>query len=239
MYLVTLDFHNTLFQCDAWFRLEVETLPVAVMQHPGAGLSASTIRVLKDTALQQYREIRQEAMSSGIECDAVTSVQRVFQNLELDLAPQSIEELVRQIMFETVVYANPLPGATELVGQLYDDGVPLAVVSSAAYHPFLQWCLERFNMRDAFHHVVTSAACGIYKSNPAIYTHTLELFQQQPESAVHIGDSHRFDVTSASSVGMKTILLSEDIDQDLDPAPEAIIRSLGDAGPHLDRLLGS
>jgi FMN phosphatase YigB (HAD superfamily) len=90
-----------------------------------------------------------------------------------------------------------------------------------------------------FQHVVTSASCGIYKSDPGIYSYTLDLFSVSPENAVHIGDSHRFDVVSAASIGMQTILYTSEDGQNLQPQPDAIVDSLGDAASHLDRLLGN
>jgi HAD superfamily hydrolase (TIGR01509 family) len=139
-------------------------------------------------------------------------------------------------MRASVDEARPRDGAVELVQRLERRRQPMAVVSSAAYHPFLEWCLERYCMRSAFSYVVTSASCGIYKSNPEIYRHTLNLFGADASRSIHIGDSHRFDVTSASKVGMKTIFLTSDADRPYDPAPDAIIASLGDAETHLDRL---
>jgi HAD superfamily hydrolase (TIGR01549 family) len=239
MALITIDFHNTLFQCDDWFRLEVETLPAAVLARIYPPNACSTARELEETARLAYREIRQQAMQTGVECDAVSATQQVFDGLQLTAGSQEIDDAVRQVMYDTVASASPVEGATRLVATLANANLPLAVVSSAAYHPFLEWCLERYNMRSAFRHVITSASCGIYKSNPAIYQHALDLFDEQAHNAVHIGDSHRFDVSSASQVGMKTILLTPEPVRELTPAPSATIRTLGEATPHLDRLLGS
>ncbi len=192
---------------------------------------------LSSRATAIYREIRQEAVQSGVECDAVTSMVRVVDELDLDIQPDTVEHAVNLAMFETVDEARPLFGAVELVTELGNQGISLAVVSSAAYHPFLEWCLQRYGIRDAFQHVVTSAACGIYKSDPAIYQHTLDLFGLHAAEAVHIGDSHRYDVTSASRIGLSTILLANRPEDDYDPSPDAIISNLGEAPNHLDRLL--
>jgi FMN phosphatase YigB (HAD superfamily) len=238
--LVTIDFHNTLFRCDDWFRLEIEELPIAVLDELSPGeIPDQDITHLKCSARAIYQRIRKQAMATGVECDAVTSINMVARELELDTDPQTLESAVESVMYRTVDAARPRSGAVELVGSLAAREMSLAVVSSAAYHPFLEWCLERFEMRSAFDHVVTSAACGIYKSDPAIYQHTLDLFSAPAEGSVHIGDSHRFDVTSASKIGFRTILLTDDPDLDYDPEPDAVITSLGDATDHLDRLLGN
>ena len=91
---------------------------------------------------------------------------------------------------------------------LHDRGCTLAVVSSAIYPPFLEWTLEAFGIRDCFATVVTSAAAGYYKSDPAIYQHALADTGFTPGDAVHIGDSPRWDATTAKEAGMRTILLA-------------------------------
>lgn len=239
MPLVTIDFHNTLFTCDAWFRLEIQDLPVATLELLGtSGKLASANGNLPEQAVSIYREIRQEAVRSGIECDAVTSMVRVIDQLGLPVGHAVVDQAVQSVMYQTVAEARPLDGAIDLVNGLHQAGFHLAVVSSAAYHPFLEWCLDGHGMRDAFQHVVTSAACGIYKSDPAIYQYTLDLFDSRAGDAVHIGDSHRYDVTSACKVGLGTILLADTLDRTLDPAPDAIISNLGDAPRQIDKLLG-
>jgi HAD superfamily hydrolase (TIGR01549 family) len=238
MPLVTIDFHNTLFQCDDWFKLEIETLPIAVLTRLRcSGLIDPGDRI-EDEAVRIYRGIRVRAMETGVECDADTSIVKVTDSLGLHIDPVVLRQTVAEIMWEATATAAPLDGAQELVYTLAEERVPMIVVSSAAYHPFLEWCLRRFDMRASFQHVVTSAACGIYKSNPEIYRYAMDLVGVEPAHAIHVGDSHRFDVTSAGMTGMKTILLG-DPDTPLNPPPDAIVRSLGEAKPHLDRLLPS
>jgi HAD superfamily hydrolase (TIGR01509 family) len=240
MALVTIDFHNTLFRCDEWFRLEIERLPEAVIREV-----ATLIPPDRDPAAlireghAVYRSIREEAMRSGVECDAVASIQRVFAQLRLNVDDPIIDSAVETVMYRATAKARPRRGAEELVHTLFEQGLELAVVSSAAYHPFLEWCLEHHNLKSSFRHVVTSASCGIYKSDPEIYRHTLNLFSAPASRSVHIGDSHRFDVRSASRVGMRTILLTDSPYDEFDPAPDAIITTLGEAQPHLDRLLSN
>jgi FMN phosphatase YigB (HAD superfamily) len=238
MNIITIDFHNTLFVCDDWFQLEIRSLPSAVLRSVAQATGTEYTDDHVAEAMKIYREIREDAMRTGIECDADTSMLRILDLLGIEVSQDIVFQAVRQVMHDSVDEARPRDGAVELVRKLEARGQPMAVVSSAAYHPFLEWCLERYYMRSAFSCVVTSASCGIYKSNPEIYRHTLNLFGADASRSIHIGDSHRFDVTSASRIGMKTIFLTSEIDRPYDPAPDAIIESLGDAETHLDRLLG-
>jgi FMN phosphatase YigB (HAD superfamily) len=88
----------------------------------------------------------------------------------------------------------------------------MVVVSSAIYHPFLEWTLERFGILDAFEMVITSASCGFYKSRPEIYQHALDALSIAPDELVHIGDSLVYDVTTAGSLGVRTVWLNAESD---------------------------
>ncbi len=235
--LFTIDFHNTLFHCDAWFQLEIRELPRAVFAEMNAISPGEDNHQMLTEALQRYRAIREQAMASGVECDAVTSMIQVAHELELVLRPDDIASAVQSVMHRAQHDAQPIPGAIELLQGVRARGIQIAVISSAAYHPFLEWSLTRFDMSDLIDEVVTSARCGIYKSNPAIYQHTLDLFNASAATSVHVGDSPRFDVASASSIGMKTVLLSNDLAATLDPEPDLVVASLGEVPEHLDRLL--
>jgi HAD superfamily hydrolase (TIGR01509 family) len=238
MSLVTIDFHNTLFQCDDWFRLEVENLPVAFLEWRGDLARATDPEQLATSVTVTYRMLRQGVQRSGVECDAETSVLRVMEAVGISIHEDEISEGVYSLMREALDSASPKPGAEQLVQRLHQDGVQIAIVSSAAFHPFLEWCVDRYDLASAIGEIVTSASCGIYKSDPAIYQHTLDLFNVAAEDAIHIGDSHRYDVTSATKVGMKTAFYTQKFENGLDPEPDLFVHDLGEVFPELVRLLG-
>lgn len=206
--LVTFDFHNTLAQCDTWFALEVRELPGTVLQamQESTGDSPSPELIADVTAL--YRQLRQEVMASGIEIDAQTSVMATFAALGIVADPVLVGKCIDQVMRASLHDLRPVPGSRELVRALHERGFRLGVISSAVFHPFLEWSLEQFGIADCFEFVITSASAGFYKSSPRIYEHALNLAGVEALHALHIGDSPRWDVTMANSVGMSTILLN-------------------------------
>ncbi|MGI8484997.1 MAG: tRNA (guanosine(37)-N1)-methyltransferase TrmD [Thermomicrobiales bacterium] len=208
MPLVTFDFHNTLAHCDSWFALEIRELPGAVLTAmlDGTGDAPSPDVIADLTA--HYRQLRQQVMASGIEIDAQTSVMATFGLIGIEADPVVVEHHIEQIMYASLHDLLPVLGARELVRALHERGFRLGVISSAVYHPFLEWSLERFGIAECFDFVVTSASAGFYKSSPKIYEYALDLAGVTPSLALHIGDSPRWDVTTASSVGMSTILLN-------------------------------
>ena len=208
MPLVTFDFHNTIAHCDSWFALEVRELPGAVLQamQDGTGDSPSPALIADMTA--HYQQLRQQVMASGIEIDAQTSVMATFATMGIVADPVLVGHHIEQIMRTALHDLHPVPGSRELVRALHERGFRLGVISSAVFHPFLEWSLEQFGIAECFEFVITSASAGFYKSSPKIYEYALELADVAPLHALHIGDSPRWDVTTASSVGMSTILLN-------------------------------
>jgi putative hydrolase of the HAD superfamily len=208
---VSFDFHNTLASCDAWFEVEVRTLVPDLLRwqaRDGGGVSDATL----SAAAWRYRALRQDVVSCGVERDAHACVLRVLEELELPGDPDMVRRGVAEIMRATLADATPLPGAVECVRALAARGLPLVVVSSAIYHPFLEWTLERFGILDDFEMVITSASCGFYKSRPEIYRHALDALGIAPAELVHIGDSLVYDVQSAGSLGVRTVWLNADSD---------------------------
>ncbi|MGB3304835.1 MAG: tRNA (guanosine(37)-N1)-methyltransferase TrmD [Thermomicrobiales bacterium] len=213
MSLVTFDFHNTLAHCDTWFALEIRELPGAVLRalHEERGSVADPDVIAAATA--SYRQLREGIMASGIEIDAHTSVMMTFAELEIAADPQQVEDILARIMRAAMHDVRPVAGAPDLVRDLHAAGFRIGVISSAVYHPFLEWCLASFGIAECIDFVITSASAGFYKSSTRIYEHALETAGVAPVQAIHIGDSPRWDVTTAHRAGMATVLLqAESID---------------------------
>lgn len=216
--LVTFDFHNTLATCDPWFYLEIRDLPVDVLAHIGPELLRDHAR---DDVIARYRTLREGVIASGCEIDAVECVARIAEELDISVERASIEASVRHLMHQTMEHVAPVPGAIQAVREIASSGIPVGVISSAVYHPFLEWTLEHFGIAQELAFVVTSASCGHYKSNPEIYRYAMSLTDADPSHSVHIGDSPKWDVWAAQQAGMRAIWFSNgDTDAFVDRAPE-------------------
>src|SRR5262249_62241757 len=114
-------------------------------------------------------------------------------------------------------------------------------VASAVYHPFLEWTLERFGIRDAFAVVTTSASAGYYKSRPEIFWQTLQQLEVDPARSVHVGDSWRFDVAGARRAGMRTVLIAAEHDPVAceEITPDLVVSSLDNAAPRIMGVLAA
>lgn len=204
---ITFDFHNTLAECSDWFELEVRHLPSAYLTwHASQGDLSYSDAVLTE-ADHRYQALRREIMDHGNELTAEQSLRAIFKDMNVSAGDVDIEAGVAVIMREAAVKAKPIPGAVETVREIASAGVRLGVVSSAVYHPFLEWTLEEFGIRGAFTAIVTSASAGFYKSRPEIYLRAAKLLSADPPHMVHVGDSLRYDVGGASRAGIGTVWL--------------------------------
>ena len=206
---VTFDFHNTLARCDRWFQLEIRDLVPAFLCWHARQAGSKVSDAALDLSVELYRKLRLDIMRHGVEQDAATCVNVVSRELGLEFEPETIERGLHDVMYAALAGSLPIEGVIPAVHALHEKGVKLGVVSSAVYHPFLEWSLEKFGIGSAFEIIVTSASCGFYKSRTEIYEITLSTLGVTPECAVHVGDSHRFDVETARKFGMQTIWLDE------------------------------
>lgn len=238
---ITFDFHNTLAACPEWFELEVRTLPSAFLswragrQH--RPLSAETAA----EADTRYRELRRDIMEHGNELTAEACLAHVFTRMDLDVPESDIQSGVAVLMRGALAGVSPIPGAIATVRELHATGVPVGVVSSAVYHPFLEWTLDAFGVLDAFQVVVTSASAGFYKCRPEIFLHAADALGSDPRRMVHVGDSLRFDVGGASRAGMGAVWLRTEDGRHGDDGfvPDLTLDTLVSAGPKIMQVLDS
>ncbi len=136
---------------------------------------------------------------------------------------------------------SPVPGAVETISALLDANIPVGIISSAVYHPFLEWALGEFGLLDRLAFVATSASIGYYKSDVRIYRHAYRIANASIAQGVHVGDSPRWDVAIAQEAGLGTVLYaagthtrSAEIEN---VAPDLVLESLVDAHEPIMDLL--
>lgn len=211
MSAVTFDFHNTLAVCDAWFELEIRQLAAAYLSWQARQNGSGSVDPgLLDTAASTYRQLRLEIIEHGNELPAEDCVGEVLKRLALPVDMAAIARGVGELMREVFAEVSPVPGAVATVRGLHAAGVPLGIISSAVYHPFLEWTLAKFHLQDAFLDITTSASAGHYKSRPELFWHATAAIGAEPRSTVHVGDSYRFDVEGASRAGLATVWLNRE-----------------------------
>ena len=238
---ITFDFHNTLASCPEWFELEVRHLPSSFLRwwsdRNGRQLEGAQL----EEADERYRQLRLEIIDHGNELTAEACLEHVFSAIRLQVSEGDVRAGVAELMRGALAGAAPIPGAVATAREIHRAGIPMGIVSSAVYHPFLEWTLEAFGILDAFQVVITSASAGFYKSRAELYVHAAELLGATPQRMVHVGDSFRFDVAGAARAGMGTVWLRGARSESEDPSirPDLVLTTLVAAAPEILTVLRS
>jgi len=202
---VTFDFHNTLAECDEWFQIEIRELVPRLLdwlaERGGRPVSADD----RAQAVAHYRALRMEVADHGLERDAYECAATIITQMGFATDNATIRRGIDDVMYQALDDSTPVHGVVASVRDLRERGIELAVISSAVHHDFIEWSLDKFGIRNEFSHVVSSASCGYYKSRTEIYEHTLDRLGVEATDTVHVGDSYRYDVQTASRIGMRTV----------------------------------
>jgi HAD superfamily hydrolase (TIGR01509 family) len=238
---ITFDFHNTLASCPEWFELEVRHLPSSFLRWWSGRNGRQLEGAQLEEADERYRQLRLEIIDHGNELTAEACLEHVFSAIRLQVSEGDVRAGVAELMRGALVGAAPIPGAVATVREIHRSGIPMGIVSSAVYHPFLEWTLEAFGILDAFQVVITSASAGFYKSRAELYVHAAELLGVTPQRMVHVGDSFRFDVAGAARAGMGTVWLRGARSESEDPSirPDLVLTTLVAAAPEILMVLRS
>lgn len=97
------------------------------------------------------------------------------------------------------------PDALPTLDSLRDRGLRLGVISN--FESWLRVLLEHLDVRDRFEVLVISGEVGWEKPDRRIFEWALEEAQVEPDRALHVGDSPRFDPEAARTVGMHGVLI--------------------------------
>ena len=98
-----------------------------------------------------YRDIRRSVIESGYELTAAACVVIGLERLDMQATEADIDRGVEHLMRATLHDLAPIAGALNLIDDLRQAGVRLGIVSSAVYHPFLEWSLEAFGVAGFLH----------------------------------------------------------------------------------------
>jgi HAD superfamily hydrolase (TIGR01509 family) len=93
------------------------------------------------------------------------------------------------------LWRRPIPGMIELVRELRQAGVPLAIISNSEGH--LHELVADLGWSADFDVVVDSGRIGIDKPDPRIFLHACAALGVAPSELLHVGDAWEADVQGA------------------------------------------
>lgn len=132
------------------------------------------------------------------------TVQRIFgdsrDNTELQQLVKEKETVYQHLYTQ---HAVPVNGLVELLTELKQAGVKLAIASSASIHD-INFVLDRIHVRDYFDVIVDGSQVSKGKPSPEIFLKTAERLQTLPENCAVIEDSIA-GIKAGNAAGMKVI----------------------------------
>jgi HAD superfamily hydrolase (TIGR01509 family) len=105
------------------------------------------------------------------------------------------------------LWRKPLPGMIELVRELKQRGVPIAVISNSEGR--LAELCDELGWTDAFDVVVDSGRVGIDKPDPRIFEHACRELGVAASELLHVGDSWEADVLGALGASASAVWFDE------------------------------
>lgn len=164
----------------------------------GPGILAAARAVLRDMALPDLPDEEMVRMVGPPLADSFRSVLRVPQERVAE-AVRRYHETARTVGLDLIF---PYPGVRELLGQLKDAGLVLAVVTSKIT-PTANAHLARVDLARYFDYVGGGTPGGSAEKLPILLA-ALEALQADKERAVMVGDRH-FDLDAARAAGIASI----------------------------------
>jgi putative hydrolase of the HAD superfamily len=149
------------------------------------------------TEMAYYREHSHEGRDAATLADLR---RRCAEVLSSELGrPVGVDTMMASIRFHS------FPDAAPALRTLRDRGLKLVCVSN--WDCSLPDVLAACGLGSALDGVVTSAAAGASKPDPAIFVKALRLVGCEPAEALHVGDTPAEDIDGAHAAGIPVLLI--------------------------------
>ncbi len=151
-----------------------------------------------------------------------------------DLSEHIIVSALAAMYAVTQEHWLPEKDALPVLAALKKAGYRMAIISNAADEANTQKLIDKLGARQYFEAIVISAAAGIRKPDPSIFTDLLETMRLQPSQVVMVGDTLKADILGARNAGIFSIWLTRRVDNDANQSqrnqitPDATIGRLSD-----------
>jgi len=108
--------------------------------------------------------------------------------------PLNVDEMVElnykesKAFFSGLSHIDPMPGAFEMLEELYVRSIPMAVASSSD-NQTVDLIMDKSGLKKYFRHIVSSSLIGKSKPEPDIFLYTAKLLNTLPEKCIVVEDS--------------------------------------------------
>lgn len=182
-----------LFDLDGTILDTIQELAISMNEvRSMAGLTPQPIEKVRAMVGNGIRNLIKRSLASDIEAGAEVSPDEIFANFMNYYNEHCIEN------------TRPYDGITELLMELKNRGVKLAVVSNKADYPSCKLINHFFP--GIFDYVRGNKEGTPLKPDPAVIKETLDILGEEVSSALYVGDSE-VDLQTARNSGMDSIVV--------------------------------
>ncbi len=136
----------------------------------------------------------------------IDTVKRLFSDRDIEGMQQLVreKELIYQGLYAP--HAKPVDGLMDLLAELKQAGIKLAIASSASTHD-IDFVLKHVHVRDYFDVIVDGSQVSKGKPRPEIFLKTAAHLQTAPENCVVFEDSVA-GIRAGNAAGMKVVAVA-------------------------------
>jgi len=128
-------------------------------------------------------------------------------NIQFDLSPAEIE----MEFWKATAQYSLISGIEKVLDTVNGYRIPMGIISNSAFcSKVLTWELQQKGLDKWFRFIMSSADYGIKKPHPFIFLIAASKLSADPADIWYVGDSLRWDVAGASSVGMESVWYNPD-----------------------------
>lgn len=157
----------------------------------------------------------------------------------LDPAQFDSDQLMRVFGWYPMPGVVPFDDTHPVLSQLQAQGYKIGLITNSYFPMWMRDVeMEAYGLTDYFDVALTSGDVGYFKPHPAVYHHTLNLLDTQPENAIYIGDRPANDVAGANEAGLTSVFIHPPhLERQLNGIkPDFTITTLSELLPILEQL---
>lgn len=153
-----------------------------------------------------------------------------------------LREALREMFAVSQAHWHPEADLHPTLDTLRAQGYRLGLISNASDDDDVQALIDKARIRPYFDYIVSSAAAGIRKPNPRIFSMALQALRALPSRAAMVGDTLGADILGAKNAGIFAIWITRraDTPDNREHAgtirPDAVITTLAELPYLLERL---
>jgi len=161
-----------------------------------------------ETFMRQFNEASEKAGLYKVEIPMQEIIAKTLRKAKLEVLGVDLVQNTMMEFYQPEIEAWQLyPDTIKTLETLREQELRMGLISNAKSDWFVSAILEKFNLRQFFDVVITSAEMGLRKPRADIFMKALSSLNIKASEAVFVGDSLHADILGAKAVGIRSIHL--------------------------------